>query len=79
MIILIEVLCLLFASFFAGMETGLLSADRIKIFGKKEGGNSWAKSADFLLKKPERLLGTTLIGTNIAVVTSSIKIGRAHV
>lgn len=72
MIILIEVLCLLFASFFAGMETGLLSADRIKIFGKKEGGNSWAKSADFLLKKPERLLGTTLIGTNIAVVTSSI-------
>jgi CBS domain containing-hemolysin-like protein len=72
MIIVIEIFCLLIASFFAGMETGLLSADKLKIYSKKEKGKLWAVSAHFLLKKPERLLATTLIGTNVAVVTSAV-------
>lgn len=72
MILFIELFCLLTASFFAGMETGLLSADKLKIYSKKEQGKLWAVSAHFLLKKPERLLATTLIGTNIAVVTSAV-------
>jgi Mg2+/Co2+ transporter CorB len=72
MILIVELLCLLIASFFAGMETGLLSADKLKIYSKKEKKVLWAKSAHFLLEKPERLLGTTLIGTNVAVVTSTV-------
>jgi magnesium and cobalt exporter, CNNM family len=72
MILLIEITCLIIASFFAGMETGLLSADKLKIYSQKEHGKLWAVSANYLLKKPERLLGTTLIGTNIAVVTSAV-------
>ncbi|MDC7220774.1 MAG: hemolysin family protein [Spirochaetales bacterium] len=72
MILLIELICLLVASFFAGMETGLLSADKLKIYSQKEKKVIWAQSAHFLLEKPERLLGTTLIGTNVAVVTSSV-------
>lgn len=72
MIFVIELACLLTASFFAGMETGLLSADKLKIFSKKERNIIWAWSAHFLLEKPERLLGTTLIGTNVAVVTSTV-------
>ncbi|MDA3810756.1 MAG: CNNM domain-containing protein [Spirochaetaceae bacterium] len=72
MIFIIEISCLFVASFFAGMETGLLSADKLKIYAKKEKGKLWAKSAHFLLKKPERLLATTLIGTNAAVVTSTV-------
>lgn len=72
MIIIIELICLFFASFFAGMETGLLSADKLKIYSKKQDGSYWARSADFLIGKPERLLGTTLIGTNISVVTSAV-------
>jgi putative hemolysin len=71
MIFIIELSCLFVASFFAGMETGLLSADKLKIYAKKEKGYVWAISADFLLKKPERLLATTLIGTNVAVVSST--------
>ena len=72
MIFLIELFCLITAAFFAGMETGLLSEDKLKLYSKKGHSRLWAKSAEFLLKKPERLLGTTLIGTNIAVVTSAI-------
>lgn len=72
MIFIIELLCLITASFFAGMETGLLSADKLKIYSKKEKKVLWAKSAHFLLEKPERLLGTTLIGTNVSVVTSTV-------
>ncbi|MBF9016744.1 MULTISPECIES: hemolysin family protein [unclassified Oceanispirochaeta] len=72
MILIIEISCLIIASFFAGMETGLLSADKLKIYSNKELGKIWANSAHFLLKKPERLLATTLIGTNVAVVTSAV-------
>ena len=72
MILFIELSCLIIASFFAGIETGLLSADKLNIYSNKEHGKSWAKAADFLLKKPERLLGTTLVGTNAAVVTSAV-------
>ena len=64
--------CLLFAAFFAGLETGLLSADQLVIYSQKERGVLTARAADFLLKKPERLLGTTLTGTNIAVVTAAV-------
>ncbi len=64
--------CLLFSAFFSGLETGLLSADQLVIYSLKERGVLAAKAADFLLKKPERLLGTTLIGTNIAVVTAAV-------
>lgn len=64
--------CLLFAAFFAGLETGLLSADQLVIYSLKERGVLTARAADFLLKKPERLLGTTLTGTNIAVVTAAV-------
>ncbi len=64
--------CIIASSFFSGIETGLLSADHLRIYSLKEANILSARAADFLIKKPERLLGTTLIGTNIAVVTASI-------
>lgn len=69
---LLILLCTLSAAFFAGLETGLLSADQLTLYLKKEKGIYYARAADFLLLKPERLLGTTLIGTNISVVTAAI-------
>ncbi len=63
--------CTLAASFFAGLETGLVSANQFSLYAKKEKGILYARAADFLLLKPERLLSTTLIGTNISVVTSA--------
>ena len=63
---------LIFAAFFSGLETGLLSADQFELYSKRDKKRLDTLSADFLLLKPERLLGTTLIGTNLSVVTSAI-------
>jgi putative hemolysin len=69
---LILLLCAIGAAFFAGLETGLLTADQLTLYLKKQNGIAYARAADFLLLRPERLLGTTLIGTNICVVTAAI-------
>jgi len=69
---LILLLCTLSAAFFSGLETGLLAADQLTLYLKKEKGIAYARAADFLLLRPERLLGTTLIGTNISVVTAAV-------
>jgi len=69
---LLILFCTLSAAFFAGLETGLLAADQLTLYLKKEKGIYYARAADFLLLKPERLLGTTLIGTNVSVVTAAI-------
>ncbi len=77
MYVLLILICILCSSFFASLEIGLLSADQLAIYLKKERGVFYARAADFLLLKPERLLGTTLIGTNISVVTAAILFSSA--
>ncbi len=69
--------CTLAAAFFAGLETGLLSADQLQLYLKKERGVYWARAAEFLLLRPERLLSTTLIGTNACIVTAAILVADA--
>lgn len=72
MIYLVLLCCLFFSAFFSGLETGLLAADQMAIYIKRESGLYSARAAAFLLLKPERLLGTTLVGTNFAVVTAAV-------
>jgi len=74
---LILLLCTLGSAFFSGLETGLLAADQLTLYLKKEKGIVYARAADFLLLRPERLLATTLIGTNISVVTAAIVVASA--
>ncbi len=64
------VLFILLSGFFSGMETGLISLDKIKL--EKESRNSKTKKRILnFLDKPDKMLGTTLIGTNIAIVIVS--------
>lgn len=72
MIVLYVLSCLVAAGFFAGMETGLLAMNRMLIQSKAENRVFYARAAEFLLSKPERLLGTTLTGHNIANVTAAV-------
>jgi putative hemolysin len=65
-------ICIVCAGFFAGMETGLITANQMVIYQRREKGHWDARCAHFLLRKPDRLLATTLIGTNAAVVTATI-------
>ncbi len=68
---LIIVICLAAEAFFSGSEIAIVSADRMKLRHDAAGGSSGAKLALSMLEKPEWLLSTTLIGTNIAIVTNS--------
>jgi putative hemolysin len=70
-IIALMLLCLLMEAFFSGAEIGVVSADRMKLRHSAAKGNRGAKLALKMLEKPEWLLSTTLIGTNIAIVTNT--------
>ena len=69
--LLIIALCLLLEGFFSGSEIGVVSADQIKLRHKAAKGSKGARLALKMLEKPEWLLSTTLVGTNIAVVTNT--------
>lgn len=69
--VVIMIICLLLEAFFSGSEIGIISADKIKLRHNAANGSKGAKLALEMLEKPEWLLSTTLIGTNIAVVTNT--------
>ncbi len=64
-------LCLVAEGFFSGAEIGLISADRAKLRHDAAKGSRGASLALSMLEKPEWLLSTTLVGTNIAVVANT--------
>jgi len=64
-------LFLVLEAFFSGSETAIISASEMRLKALADRGDSRAKLASQLLKRPERLLGTTLVGTNIAVVAGT--------
>jgi putative hemolysin len=64
-------ICLVMEGFFSGSEIGVVSADQIKLRQEAAKGSRGAKLALHMLKKPEWLLATTLVGTNIAVVSNT--------
>jgi len=63
--------CLLMEAFFSGSEIGVISSDRVKLRHDAAKGSRGAKLALNMLSKPEWLLSTTLVGTNISVVTNT--------
>jgi putative hemolysin len=67
----IMVVCLIAEGFFSGSEIGVISADRMKLRHQAAKGSAGAKLALEMLQKPEWLLSTTLVGTNIAVVLNT--------
>jgi len=63
--------CLVAEGFFSGSEMGVVSADRMKLRHDAAKGSLGAKLALDMLNKPEWLLSTTLVGTNISVVANT--------
>jgi len=64
-------LCVLGEAFFSGSEMALISVDRIRLRHNAKIGHKSSRLVMSLLKRPEWILGTTLIGTNICTVTST--------
>ncbi len=69
--LLAMMLCLIAEGFFSGSEMGVVSADRFRLRHEAAKGSKGAKLALRMLEKPEWLLSTTLVGTNISVVTNT--------
>jgi putative hemolysin len=65
------VACLIAEGFFSGSEMGVVSADRMKLRHDAAKGSLGAKLALDMLNRPEWLLSTTLVGTNISVVANT--------
>ena len=64
-------ICLLLEGFFSGSEIAVISADKMKLRHIAAKGSKGAKLALKMLKKPEWLLATTLVGTNIMGVANT--------
>ena len=69
--IAIILISILFEGFFSGSEIAIISLNRIRLRILSEAKEKRALLIQGMLKNPNRLLATTLVGTNIAVVVSS--------
>lgn len=64
-------LLLLLSAFFSGTETALTRARRVRLRILRKSGNKGAKYAERLLKKPERMLASILLGNNFVNIAAS--------
>ena len=59
------------SAFFSGSETGMMAANKIKLKNLSKKSDRGAKRALKLLKKPDLLLATILVGNNFANILAS--------
>ena len=57
------------SGFFSGSEIALVSADRLKLKADADRGRRGAQIALDMLQHPTRMLGTCLVGTNLAAIS----------
>jgi CBS domain containing-hemolysin-like protein len=69
--IAIIAISIILEGFFSGSEIAIISLNRIRLKILAETKEKKASQIYNMLKNPNRLLGTTLVGTNIAVVIAS--------
>ncbi len=62
---------ILCSAFFSSSETGLLSLNRYRLRHKTREGHKGAKLASELLSKPDRMLGTILVGNNVVNILAA--------
>ena len=70
--ILLLLLGLVGAAFFAGMETGVISINRLRLRHLVQHKVRGAAVLEDFLKRPDLLLGTTLVGTNLCHVIVAV-------
>ena len=68
LIFALMIVLLLLKGFFSGSEIAVVNSDKIKLHAMANQGHKGAKAVLKQLRTPDVLLGTTLVGTNIATV-----------
>jgi len=69
LLVIAIVTLLLIKGFFSGSEIALVNSDKVKLTARANQGHRGAREVLKLFKTPDLLLGTTLVGTNIATVS----------
>src|SRR5262245_10207282 len=67
LLILILILILAVTALFGGLETGVVSLNRVRLRARARRGDDRAQELLRLLERPERLLAAFLIGNTLAV------------
>lgn len=65
------VLLLSVSAFFSGSETALTAVSRARIHAMTQEGSEGAEAVERLLDKPERIIGTVLLGNNLVNILAS--------
>ena len=65
------VLLILCSGFFSGSETALMALNKLKLKHQSKEGRKGAKIVESIIKRPDSLLGTILLGNNLVNVASS--------
>lgn len=59
------------SAYFSGSETGMMTLNRYRLRHMAKQGNRSAKRVEKLLRKPDRLISTVLIGNNTVNILAS--------
>ncbi|MBE9502905.1 MAG: DUF21 domain-containing protein [Proteobacteria bacterium] len=65
------VLLILCSGFFSGSETALMTLNKLKLKHQSKEGRKGAKIVESIIKRPDSLIGTILLGNNLVNVASS--------
>lgn len=71
LLIIVIIICLFLEGFFSGSELALVVADRLRLKNRADQGDVKSKLTLKMIGNPGRLFSTTLLGTNVCVVTAS--------
>jgi len=69
--IIILLVCLFLAAFFSGIETAVISINKLRLRYLVKKGNKKASIIYELTREPDKFLRVVLIGTNIAVISTA--------
>ncbi|MBI2061209.1 MAG: HlyC/CorC family transporter [Nitrospirae bacterium] len=72
LVLLVSLLFILMEGFFSGSEIAILSCDKIRVKQRSAEGSTAAQLILGWMQHPSRLLSTTLLGTNLAVVLNTV-------
>ena len=75
--IIVLLVCVALSFFFSGIETGLLSLNKIRLRDRVRRRDPRAMILQRYLDRPERLLATVLVGNNLVNVTATVVAVRA--
>ncbi len=71
LLVAILLFLLVASAFFSGSETALTRARKVRLRMLRKQGNRGARHADILLRRPEKMLATILLGNNFVNIAAS--------